>query len=774
MSRPAAASPLGRARGFLSRPADPVEHTRWVFFLLALASLGLAVPGAVVGTGAVSRVLLVASSLALAACWTVRYRSRAASVPADVVDVLAITAFALGCPMPAMAYGVALPAVWARVMYGRTARVAAYAVGLGAGLVAATLAWGVVPGHGPDAHADPVFGALPVLVLTLVGGRHLARQMLEREQTRGRDSALRALGTGLLGLTDPQAIRDTGWHGVREICRMTPGLRALAVAVDDEAGVLRVVATAGDFAREPVTLPRHLVPAGEPSGEVEEIRSPDALAEAAGFTGQWLRMPLPAFPDHTEHFPGHSMLLGAPDAVSAEAVTALQSLHNQVALSLRSSQAHRDLRTQALTDALTGLANRTAFTAALDDVVRSGAEGAWLLFLDLDDFKVVNDGLGHSAGDELLRHVTSRMLRALRESDLCARLGGDEFAVLLRDAGEPEARRIAQRLVELLSAPIRLDGRFAQVGASVGLARLEPGVSAAGAVQQADVAMYAAKAAGKNQVAAFTPAMLDVHGTAALEAELRQAVLDEQFAVHYQPIVSASDGRCVAVEALVRWQHPVRGLLGPDAFLGVAERTGIVTVIGEQVMRRACADVAAWRDGGRPVALHVNASPSQLAHPRFVTVVRDCLARHALAPKQLVVEITESTVLDAPAVQRTLDVLAAVGVGVAVDDFGTGYSALTTLRTLPVDVVKIDKSFVAGAATEVADQAVLEAIVQMADRLGLETVAEGVECPAQWEFVRRAGVTAVQGHLYHAPAPAAEVAAWLARDRSGRSLPALR
>jgi EAL domain-containing protein (putative c-di-GMP-specific phosphodiesterase class I) len=287
-------------------------------------------------------------------------------------------------------------------------------------------------------------------------------------------------------------------------------------------------------------------------------------------------------------------------------------------------------------------------------------------------------------------------------------------------------------------------------------------------VQRADIAMYAAKAAGKNQVHAFTADLLDVDGTAALEAELRQAVLDEQFVVHYQPIVATGDDRVVAVEALVRWQHPVRGLLTPDHFLEVAERTGIVTAMGEQVLRRACTEAAAWRDGGRPVSLHVNASPSQLAHPRFVTIIRDCLAEHVLAPKQLVVEITESTVLDAPAVRRTLDVLAAVGVGIAVDDFGTGYSALTTLRTLPVDVVKIDKSFVAGAATEVADQAVLEAIAQMADRLGLQTVAEGVECPAQQEFVQRAGITAVQGHLHQRPVPAAEFTAWLAERPAQR------
>ncbi|WP_409328560.1 putative bifunctional diguanylate cyclase/phosphodiesterase [Trujillonella humicola] len=762
-----ASSPWRRARGLLSRPADPVEHTRWVLFHVGLAALVLTAPGAVAGAGPARTAVLAAAGLVLAAVWTRRYLLRSAGTVLDVVDVAAVTGFALACSLPAAAYGIALPAVWSRAMYGRTRHVVAYGVALGAGLAAAALARSA--GLGPEAHLDIVIGALPLIGLTAVAARHLAQQMLEREQTRSRDGVLRALGTSLLGLTDPGAIRDTGWRAVEDVCQVTPGLRALAVAVDEERGLLRVVETAGEFHRRPATLPRELAPAGDACGEVEEIGEPAALAEAAGFARVWLRMPLPAFPGHTAHFPGAWMLLGAPDGVSAEAVTAMQSLHNKVALAMRSSQAHRDLETQALTDALTGLANRTAFTAALDDAVRSGSDRAWLLFLDLDDFKVVNDGLGHAAGDELLRHVSARMLRALREVDLCARLGGDEFAVLLRDAGEGEARRVAQRLVELLSAPVRLDGRFAQVGASVGLARLDPGLTATAAVQRADIAMYAAKAAGKNRVHGFTEELLDVHGTAGLEAELRQAVLDEQFVVHYQPIVATSGGRCVAVEALVRWDHPVRGLLAPDQFLAVAERTGIVAAIGEQVMRRACADAAGWQDGGRPVAVHVNVSPSQLAHPRFVTVVRDCLAGHVLAPKQLVVEITESTVLDAPAVRRTLDVLAAVGVGIAVDDFGTGYSALTTLRTLPVDIVKIDKSFVAGAATEVADQAVLEAIAQMADRLGLQTVAEGVECPAQQEFVQRAGITAVQGYLHQRPIPAAELGAWL-EGRGARRL----
>src|SRR3954471_18795191 len=770
MSSTAAPSLWRRARRLAQRPTEPVEHTRWLFFAIALVSLLLTAPGALVGTGVVSLVLLALSCLALAASWVRRYRSRVASPVWDVVDVVALAAFALACPMPAVAYGVAFPALWFRVMYGgRTWRAGAYAVGLGVALVTATLAWGVVPGQAGMTAAGPVVGALPVLALTFIGARHLALGMLAREQTRGRDAALRELGTNLLGLTDPLAIRTQGWRAVEAVCRMTPGLRVVAVT-DAEDGALRLVERAGHFDRELTTVPRDVLDVGDAAGEIQEITRPGLLGEAAGFSRQWLRMPLAQFPGHATLFPGHSMLVGAPDGVPAEAVTALQSLNNQVALAMRSSQAHRDLEVQALTDALTGLANRPAFTAALDEAVREASGRTWLLFLDLDDFKVVNDGLGHAVGDELLRHAAARMLRALRDRDLCARLGGDEFGVLLRDAGEDEARRIGQRLVELLSAPVTLEGRLTQVGASVGLAWLQPGVTGTEVVQQADIAMYAAKAAGKNRVQAFTPALLDVTATATLEAELRKAVDDEQFVVHYQPIVSTADGSCLAVEALVRWDHPVRGLLAPAAFLAAAEQLGAVIPIGEQVLRRACADFAAWRDGERAVSLHVNASPSQLAHPRFVSVVRECLAEHALAFERLVIEITESTVLDAPAVQATLDVLAGLGVGIAVDDFGTGYSALTTLRTLPVDVVKIDKSFVAGAATEDADQAVLEAIAQMADRLGLQTVAEGVEHVEQQEFVQRAGITAVQGYLCQRPVPAEEFAAWLARKRSAQPL----
>jgi diguanylate cyclase (GGDEF)-like protein len=384
-----------------------------------------------------------------------------------------------------------------------------------------------------------------------------------------------------------------------------------------------------------------------------------------------------------------------------------------------------------------------------------------VLFLDLDDFKVVNDSLGHQAGDRLLAHLGTALTATLRTGDVCARLGGDEFAVLLDGATEADARRIGQRVVELISTPVQLPEGLARIGASVGAVAVRPGSTETLVVHQADVAMYAAKAAGKNRVQVFHPGLLQLGEREAAEAELRAAIAGGELVLAYQPVLSAADGRCTAVEALVRWAHPTRGLLSPEEFLGLAEETGAIVPLGEHVLRSACADAEPWSG----VAVHVNASPTELAHPHFVDGVRSSLADSGLTADRLVVEVTESTVLESPAVSATLDQLTALGVGIALDDFGTGYSALTTLRSLPISIVKIDKSFVAGALTQAADQAVVEAIVQMATRLGLETVAEGVESPEQEAFLVGAGTTALQGFRYLPPSPAAEFSSWLAENR---------
>jgi diguanylate cyclase (GGDEF)-like protein len=748
---------LPRPAELLRRPAGLVERVRWLFALSALAALTLTPIGLLIGGNGWTLLLVVVACAGLAASWLHRYRSRRVPPVLDATDALCLLLFALACPQPAIAFGLVVPALWFRGAYGTNWRVSAYAAGMCLAVSVAVPLWGVVPGQASWTSAAPVFGSLPVIVINAVVARHLALGLFNRDQDLERDAALAALGSRLIGVTDRQQVIAASWVAAEAICRATPGLRA-AVVYDDGGDTLRVSGSAGDFLRRPATLPRDLLPAREFGKEPVVICAPPDLALSSGVSSEWVCV---ALPDTR----GGYLLLGAAPGVPREGIVAARSMLSQVALALRTCDALEELRAQALTDGLTGLANRSAFSTAMAEALRTPETETWVLFLDLDDFKVVNDSLGHPAGDRLLAHLGTQLTATLRAGDLCARLGGDEFAVLLRGATESDARRTGQRVVELISTPVRLLEGLARIGASVGAAQVRPGSSETLVVHQADVAMYAAKAAGKNQVQFFHPGLLQLDERAAAEAELRAAVEGGELVLAYQPVLSAADGRCTAVEALVRWNHPHRGLMGPDAFLELAEESGTIIPLGEHVLRSACADAATWEDAAAPIAVHVNASPTQLVHPHFVDLVRESLADAGLAPQRLVIEVTESTVLDSPAVAATLDELVLLGVGIALDDFGTGYSALTTLRSLPIDIVKIDKSFVAGALTQAADQAVVEAIVQMADRLGLQTVAEGVESVEQQAFLVNAGITALQGFLYLPPAPVAEFAGWLADNR---------
>jgi diguanylate cyclase (GGDEF)-like protein len=741
-----AGSRLPLLRRLPERPAGLVAGTRWLFHLCALLVLGLTAAGGLPGGTPGAIALLGCSTLALAGSWSYGYRAGRRPLWGDALDALAFFAFALACPAPVAAFPVAFSAQWFRAVYGRTAHVAAYTAGVVAAMVSALLLWTAVPWHDGPTAAAPVLGPLPVLVVNAVVSRHLALGLFARDAAQRRDAALADLGTSLLGLTDRDEIYARTWAAASRVCASQPGM--VVITVLDEGGHLLLRGQTAGFPPVPGTLPRGIVTA-DVAGATGPCPPPPELVTVTGAT-DWHRLPMPEIP--------HGWMLVGAQSVPSDVITLFRALMNQVALALRNAHSHGALEAQALTDPLTGLPNRTAFTAAL---AGAPADGTWVLYLDLDDFKVVNDGFGHATGDRLLRCVAERLAGAVREEDLCARLGGDEFAVVLHGATEEEAHATARRLVELLSSPVVLDGRVLSVGASVGLA---PSAAERGmdVVQRADIAMYAAKRAGKNRVQSFTPSLLTSEEEARFEAELRFAVDGGRLLVVHQPIVSAEDGRCVAVEALVRWEHPTRGLLSPPQFLDVAERTGLIVALGEHVLRRACADVRDWSDDGRPLLVHVNASPTQLAHPRFLPSVREALAESDLEPERLVVEITESSALDSPGARAAIDELAAMGVGVAVDDFGTGYSALSLLRTVPLDIVKIDKSFVAGAATELVDQAVLSAIVRLARDLGLVTVAEGVEDADQQRFVERAGITAVQGYLHLRPVPAGELACWLA------------
>jgi diguanylate cyclase (GGDEF)-like protein len=753
----------GAAEGWarlLRRPSGLVEQTRWMLWLAVLAGLMLVLPWVLDARSPVSLPLALVAMPCLIACWTGRYLTRQSPLPLDLGEAVATAALATAMNSPATVLGLVMLALWYRALYGSDRRVVLFTALMLGGLVLALPVGSLLPGRAGSPISMAVLASLPVVVLTMVVARHHAICLFSRSQSRERDAALVRLGHDLIGLTDRAAIHARSRECSSAICAATPQMRALFVL--GAGPERRIEVHAGRFRCPPATLGPSVLPA-----EAGLQRRPwpvletDELDVAAGVRCQWVALPLPEEPDGW-------LILGTPHRVPPEAVAAMQSMINQAALALRTSAAHQDLATQAQTDGLTALPNRAAFITALEFAIADPQRLPGLLFIDLDDFKLVNDRYGHVAGDELLQVIAARLCGSVRPQDMCARLGGDEFAVLLQDA-EDSTEAIGRRLASLISAPVSLGGRIVHVGASIGVALAAAGSSAERLVQQADIAMYAAKAKGKNRVQVFEPGLLR-NERAGFEAELAAAAGAGQLIVHYQPIVAVADGRCVAVEALVRWQHPTRGLLGPGEFIPVAESSGAIIGIGAYVLRRACADAVTWIGPSGRLALHVNVSAAQLTDPDFFEVVRGCLTEFEMSPRQLVLEITESMVLETPSIREALDRLSGLGVELAIDDFGTGYSALSTLRALPLDIVKLDKSFIAGGRSHAVDEAVVGAIVQLAGRLGLQIVAEGVERLDQQQFVRDVGADAAQGYLHLRPTSADEFANWL----TNRSVPAPR
>jgi diguanylate cyclase (GGDEF)-like protein len=417
-----------------------------------------------------------------------------------------------------------------------------------------------------------------------------------------------------------------------------------------------------------------------------------------------------------------------------------------------------ELRQQALEDPLTGLANRTLFKNRVEHALsrrRENGKGLAVAFLDLDDFKTVNDSLGHAAGDDLLVAVAQRVKESVRTSDTTARLGGDEFAVLLDDIEDVAVP--AQRILQSLAKPIELEGQPVMVNGSVGIALHEPGQTAADLLRNADVAMYKAKGEGKGAFKAFDESM---HGAASerfvLKNELLTAVANDELRLHYQPIMDLTTGRRKAVEALVRWEHPLRGMVSPGNFIPLAEETGAIVPIGRWVLKTACDQVAEWRrdPDSSDLRLCVNVSPSQLGDSNLVQDVSRALDQSELPAEALILEITESAfLLSDDRLAATIKELAALGAVIALDDFGSGYSSLGYLSKLPIGILKIDLSFVSRIDQGPEEAAVAQAIIVLGHTLGLEIVAEGIETPEQLEELRRRGCPLGQGFLLGRPAP---------------------
>ena len=496
-------------------------------------------------------------------------------------------------------------------------------------------------------------------------------------------------------------------HAVGREAAELAGRSLAALGLPEEAGLLdRLLAGAGE--------------AGEPA--VGEMRFPRADGGMMWARVSAVRLPLPTDPA--------SILLQVED------ITARR-------------EAERRIAHMAAHDALTDLPNRTLFRTRLDALLGDGRACA-ILWLDLDRFKVVNDTLGHAAGDALLCEVGRRMRAVLRADDALARLGGDEFAVLLAEGDPLAASQVASRLVDAMQAPIAVAGRPMHVGVSIGVV-LAPGhgADADTLMARADRALYSAKAAGRSTFRLYDPAMdAAAAEQRGLELDLRLGLERGEFVLHYQPIVTAAERRTVCREALVRWHHPTRGLVSPGAFIPLAEETGLIDRLGAWILRQACRDAATWTDGAR---VAVNVSAAQVRHGPLIAAIQAALRESGLGPDRLEIEITESLLVESDALDLLL-ALRRLGLRIALDDFGTGYSSLSYLRRFSFDAIKIDRSFIADIANP-DTAAIVRAVVGIAAQLGATVTAEGIETEDQCAAARREGCTEMQGYLFGRPVP---------------------
>jgi diguanylate cyclase (GGDEF)-like protein len=440
-------------------------------------------------------------------------------------------------------------------------------------------------------------------------------------------------------------------------------------------------------------------------------------------------------------------------------------------------RARRAMARLALTDPLTGLANRALLADRIGQATARAERGArppCLVLLDLDGFKTINDGLGHDAGDRVLVEVARRLTGVVRAADTVARLGGDEFAILLPDVTDDEAERVAQRALRALRPPVTVAGWAVVTSASIGVCLGRRGQSAELLLRDADTAMYAAKAGGRGAVRVFHGRMHDAaRQRLQLASELADAAALGQLRLYYQPVVHLATGRIVAVEAVLRWLHPKRGVLEPAAFLRAAEDSGQLAELGRWILRSAVAQLQAWQErlpaGFR---VHLNLSATQVRWPGLTRFLSDTLREHAVPPDRLAVGISEAAVLtdEARGVQTLAD-LRRLGVGVHLDDFGTGFSSISYLRTLPIDTVTIDPSLITGIATDPRQAAFVAALLRLIHTVGLRAVARGVHTPAHRAHLHTLGCCYGQGHLFGEPHPADHTTTLLLAGQPATSRP---
>ncbi|HYO31429.1 MAG TPA: EAL domain-containing protein [Nocardioidaceae bacterium] len=479
-------------------------------------------------------------------------------------------------------------------------------------------------------------------------------------------------------------------------------------------------------------------------------------------------------------------LLGVGGTTRTFEVTCSNLLHDPVVQGLvltlhdttERQALEEELKHLAFHDALTHLPNRTLFLDRVEHALsRQGRhrERLAVMLIDLDDFKMVNDTRGHAAGDALLVAVSERLQGAVRPEDTCARLGGDEFAVLVEGLiGDEEAEQLADRILAALRPPFGVGDDEVSVRASIGMSTSDYGAHAPELLIQADLAMYAAKDAGKSQHKLYRPSLQHVmQSRLSMVRDLQRALDEGQFVLHYQPVLNLGSGHVVGTEALLRWQHPVRGLVFPGEFIDAVEGGDLAVPVGTWVLETAIAQAVSWQPlagGGTGVRMSVNVAPRQLADPAFVDIVTRALVRHGLPSSALTVEITERTLTaENPQIVSAMEQLKGLGVGLAIDDFGTGYAALGYLRRFPVTTLKIDQSFVNGVDKSTNERSLVEAIIRLGETFGLDLVAEGIETPSQRDALRAMGCEQGQGFLYARGLSVPEIAAYI-QLQSGSSI----
>jgi len=581
-------------------------------------------------------------------------------------------------------------------------------------------------------------------------GRMIRQAIIHDMSARAEhEREIRTAAEALASIAEGVIITDTHW---RVVSANPAATRLTGLAQESLVGMYLGETRQGpDGAPLPATLWREIEKSGHWSGDVQNQRADGSLYSE--------RLSITAVRDVNQRV--RYFVAVFSDTSVAEA-------------------SRRRLEHVATHDALTGLVNRAEFErlcqAAIEQTKIDGAAVA-VLFIDLDSFKVVNDSYGHAMGDRLLIPVGERILRQLREGDVASRIGGDEFTVLMpRLLHREEAASLARRLCSALAEPFEIDTYEMAVTASIGIAVSPPGAGdATTLVADADAAMYVAKTEERNTWRFYTP---EVHADASrrrmLATELRGALACGEFRMLYQPVIEIETGRITGVEALLRWQHPTRGIVMPGDFIPVAERMGLIRHVDEWVMRAVCAQIQSWdRLGLPPIRVALNVSAHWFGHTGFVEAVQAALQESAVAPTRLVLEITEGAILRmGKDTDRTLRALDALGIGIAVDDFGTGYASMAYLKLPAVAYLKIDRSFITGLPADTNNAVIARAIVAMATNLGLVTIAEGVETEAERKFLLQVGCAEGQGYLYSHPLPPGEIAHVL-RSRQQRAEPRL-